>query len=49
MTEMTVADLDFSYLISSRHFHLFALFPQTGPCGLNMSGRQPEFVFLLME
>jgi sugar/nucleoside kinase (ribokinase family) len=30
MAEMTVADLDLSYLTSSRHFHLSSLFLQTG-------------------
>jgi sugar/nucleoside kinase (ribokinase family) len=30
MAEMTVADLDLSYLTSARHFHLSSLFLQTG-------------------
>jgi len=30
MAEMTVADLDLAYLISSRHFHLSSFFLQTG-------------------
>lgn len=30
MSELTVADLDFAYLTSARHFHLSSLFLQTG-------------------